>query len=271
VSTFTTNTGEKMSPSRARKLRALLVAVLIANGSSALAQLGSGVVFDPTNYFENLRSAVAAVEQAQRQLLMYQTQLKQYELMIRDSAAPAVFVWDKANGIINTVRATADAIHNYERIAGDLETYLARFKDLDYYRRSPCYSTRGITENCAAQMREQAKLRLDSQKTASDAMLKSLQAQQRSIDEDSRSLGKLQHQAEDARGQLAAIQATNQLASATANQLIQIRSLLASQQLAYAASQQAELDRQAQQTAADEAWRAGEHRKTPERVWHVAD
>lgn len=64
-----------------------------------------------------------------------------------------------------------------------------------------------------------------------------------------------------------AIQAGNQLASAQANQLLQIRSLLLAQQNAAVTLAQAQADKEAQQTAAAESFRSGSYSKSPEKKW----
>ncbi|EPE1292515.1 P-type conjugative transfer protein TrbJ, partial [Escherichia coli] len=76
-----------------------------------------------------------------------------------------------------------------------------------------------------------------------------------------------QTQATGAQGQMEAIQAANQLASAQTNQLLQIRSLLVAQQNAAATLAQAQADKESQQIAADEKALAGENTPSPKRIW----
>lgn len=72
----------------------------------------------------------------------------------------------------------------------------------------------------------------------------------------------MQTQATGAQGQMEAIQAANQLASAQTNQLLQIRSLLVAQQNAAATLAQAQADKEAQQAAASEQLRNGDNIST---------
>ena len=74
--------------------------------------------------------------------------------------------------------------------------------------------------------------------------------QQAALVDDASTLQQLQQQASGAQGQLQAIQAANQFASAQNNQLLQIRSILIAQQNAEATRQQAIVDKEAQQAAA---------------------
>jgi P-type conjugative transfer protein TrbJ len=88
-----------------------------------------------------------------------------------------------------------------------------------------------------------------------------LDEQQETLQSDADNLADLQTQATGAQGQMEAIQAANQLASAQTNQLLQIRSLLVAQQNAAATLAQAQADKEAQQIVADEKALAGEHTK----------
>ena len=74
---------------------------------------------------------------------------------------------------------------------------------------------------------------------------------------DANNLSDLQSQASDAQGQMEALGAANQLASAQANQLLQIRSLLLAQQTAATTLAQAQADKDAQQSAASIQLRNG--------------
>lgn len=64
-----------------------------------------------------------------------------------------------------------------------------------------------------------------------------------------------------------AIQAANQLASAQANQLLQIRSLLVAQQNAAATLAQVQADKEAQQTVADQRALSGVNTPSPKKNW----
>jgi P-type conjugative transfer protein TrbJ len=103
-------------------------------------------------------------------------------------------------------------------------------------------------------------------KKANDAVLRLL-TNSRHLQSDADNLADLQTQATGAQGQMEAIQAANQLASAQTNQLLQIRSLLVAQQNAAATLAQAQADKEAQQIAADEKALAGQNTPSPKRIW----
>ncbi|HCT6106986.1 TPA: conjugal transfer protein TrbJ, partial [Escherichia coli] len=87
------------------------------------------------------------------------------------------------------------------------------------------------------------------------------------LQQDADNLADLQTQASGATGQMKAIQAANQLASAQANQLLQIRSLLVAQQNAAATLAQVQADKEAQQTVADQRALSGVNTPSPKKNW----
>ncbi|HBR52033.1 MAG TPA: conjugal transfer protein TrbJ, partial [Nitrospira sp.] len=78
---------------------------------------------------------------------------------------------------------------------------------------------------------------------------------------------RLQLAAQTSNGQLEGIQHANMLASAEANQLLQIRAALLAQQNMDATRQQAQADREAMQMAADRNARQGTFQPSPRRAW----
>lgn len=111
------------------------------------------------------------------------------------------------------------------------------------------------------------RLNADGEKLANDAMIRSLDQQQLDLQADAEKLEALQKNAQDAPGQMAAIQAANQLAANQASQLMQIRALLIAQQNAEAARQARMADIEAQQAAAAVQARRGAFQKSPPREW----
>ncbi|MDD0946236.1 TrbJ/VirB5 family protein, partial [Xylella fastidiosa] len=104
-------------------------------------------------------------------------------------------------------------------------------------------------------------------KHANDAVLKGIDQQQQTLISDAATLQKLQLQATTAQGQMQALQAANQLASAQTNQLLQIRSMLAAQATAAATRASNDADKAALMEAADQRFRSGSYTKSPVKKW----
>lgn len=204
---------------------------------------------------ENVAHTLKQIEQYEKQVEQYTKQLDQYENQIQNTAAPAAYIWDQANSVINKLVQAQDMLNYYTNQAGSLEAYLSKYQDVSYYRSSPCFSSGGCSAAERAAMEDNRRIASQSQKKANDAMFKGIEQQQQNLQSDARQLERLQAAASTADGQVKAIQYASQISSQQANQLLQIRALLLAQQGAEAARSQAELDKEAKATAASEQLR----------------
>jgi P-type conjugative transfer protein TrbJ len=236
-----------------------LLASFVASIMSVPAKAGIPVI-DGTNVVQTTISAINNVQAVAKQIQQYQTQLQQYENMLQNTVAPAAYIWDQANSTINKLLQAQDTLNYYKNQTGSLDSYLKRYQDISYYRSSPCFNS---NVECTAEemqsLRNAEKDSSEARKKANDAVFKAIDQQQGTLQSDANNLADLQTQASGAQGQMQAIQAANQLASAQTNQLLQIRSLLVAQQNAATTLAQAQANKEAQQAAASEQLRNGDN------------
>ncbi|WEL55652.1 P-type conjugative transfer protein TrbJ [Pseudomonas kermanshahensis] len=204
------------------------------------------------------------IEQYTTQALQYKKQLDQYENMLKNTAAPAAYIWDQANSTISKLMEAQSMINYYTTQAGSLDSYLSKYRDTSYYKSSPCFGLGTCTEEDQAELAEHEAMASESQKTANDALFKSIKQQQENLQADSRQLERLQQAASTADGQVKAIQYANQLASQQTNQLLQLRSLMLAEQSATANRAAAELDEKARGEAQARRVTTWEYEKSPE-------
>jgi len=244
------------------------VPIFISVSLIALAAKAGIPVIDGTNVVQTTISAVNNVQAVAKQIQQYQTQLQQYESMLQNTAAPAAYIWDQANSTINKLLQAQDTLNYYKNQAGSLDSYLKRYQDINYYKSSPCFNSNiECTSAEIDALRSAERNNSEARKKANDAVFKVIDQQQQTLQQDADNVAELQSQASGATGQMKAIQAGNQLASAQANQLLQIRSLLVAQQNAAMTLAQVQADKEAQQRVADENVLAGENKQSPKRVW----
>ncbi len=247
---------------------ALLVIVITASNLTMQTANGLGIpVLDASNLPQNILTAMEAISQTAKQIQQYQTQLQQYENQLQNSMAPSAYIWDQAESTIENLVQATNTLQYYQNELGSVDAYLSKFQDASYYQDSPCFSSGGCTAAAQTAMAENRRLASESQKRANDAMFKGLEQQQANLNSDARQLQRLQAGAQGASGQLAAIGYANQLASNQSNQLLQIRSLLITQQNAVATQMQVEADQKSQQEAAAVQVRSGNFVASPARVW----
>ena len=233
-----------------------------------LQQAVAGIpVVDGLNVIQSTISAIQNVAAVTKQIEQYKTQLEQYENMLQNTVAPAAYIWDEADRTISKLLAAQDTLTYYKNQAGSLESYLSKYQDISHYSASPCFGDQGCSNEDQQAI---AKARADAstaRKQASDALLKNVDRQQDTLQADADNLAAMQHQAVTANGQMQAIQSANQLASAQANQLLQIRSLLVAQQNAVATEAQINGDRDSQQLSADHHALSGQNSPSAEKSW----
>lgn len=254
-----------MKASVAAGVVVLQVAALWMGTGSARAQ--AMAVTDLTNFAQNLVTAIEAVDQTLQMIQQTKNQLAQYEEMVRNGAAPAVYTWDKLNSIHNRLQQIGAYLSNYRHFVRDLDDYLQRFGDLDYYRGARCY---GSDLSCPArewerilqQAQQMHGLGAEARKKTLDSLMRSLQLSEEDLSQEATNLERLQQQAQTAEGHMQALQAGNQLASAQAMQLMQIRSVMVAQYRALATDAQYRYTVQVQERAASERYRRRTEQKS---------
>ena len=204
-------------------------------------------VFDATNLQQSAISAVEAVNQTLKQIEQYALQLQQYEDMIKNSIAPAAYVWDQAQRTMNKIIALQNQVEFYMSQAGNVDTYLRKFGNVAAYRGNPYFQSGGGTEENRKALLEAEELGSKAQKNAN--------------------LEQLQAKAQSSQGRMEAIQYANQLASHQSNQLLQLRGLLMAQIAAENARDQTVAAREARQQATREVIWESRYKKSSGTVW----
>lgn len=253
------------SPISAAKVASILA--FIAGVGWAVPANAQWAVIDAANVAQTTITARESISQTLRQIQQYQTQLQQYENMLRNTAAPTSNIWDQAQATMSQLRTSIDTLGYYKNTLGGVDTYLGKFKDMNTYQASRCFSYNGCSQAEWEAMQASQRLGSEAQKKANDALFHGLDRQQDAMVADARQLERLQASAQGAQGQMQAIGYANQLASHQANQLLQIRALLIAQQNAITTRNQVLADREAQEAAAAVQLRAGTFRASPARTW----
>ena len=247
------------------KTKSLLLILFLASFLPLPAKAGGIPVFDAANLQQTTLSAIEAVNQTLKQIEQYALQLQQYEDMIKNSVAPAAYVWDQAQRTMNKVIALQNQLEFYTNQAGDVNTYLRKFGSGSSYRTSPYF--KAATEENRKALMEAEELGSEAQKNANDNVVRTLEQQQTALKEDAANLEMLQANAQSSQGRMEAIQHANQLASHQANQLLQLRGLLMAQIAAENARAQPVAAREARQQAANEAFFESRHEKSDDIGW----
>lgn len=259
-----------------KNLTALWIAILLVIGSaghSSNIRAGGMAVIDMANIKQTSITAYENVEMRLKQIDQYRTQLQQYENMLRNTVAPAAYVWAKAEYTMNRLVQASNTLKYYQD-QGGVENYLNRYRNASYYSGSPCFNLGGNCTDTAWDLIKQGQnTSTNAQKSANDASLRGLEIHQDGAPLDAAHLQLLQSRAETAGGQLEAIQYANQLAAYQSNQLLQLRTMMIAQFNAENAKNQALVDKEAINQAAHQA---ATKRLSPvnfpaAKIWNVRD
>lgn len=205
-------------------------------------------VVDALNTFQSTISAIEDVNQTVQMAEQYKTQLEQLQDQQINSAMPSAWIWDQADKTIGSVLKAVDAVSPMVG-AGGLDEYLGGFKSLDEYSDAQmvkCYQMAGCLATHNEEVIASQNQRSQQQSMANQAAIRNVVEQQKLIVQDAGNLRRLQSMAQGSQGRLAAIQAGNQLMSAQANNLLQLRTILLSQQQMQAAQAQAQTEGEAE-------------------------
>lgn len=243
-----------------QKLAYLTVRTLAATICLSQTAYANLPVIDMTNLLESVRQTTQQIQQ-------YKTQLSQYENMLDNSKNLDTFTWSEANKTMDNLVNSIDTLDYYKKQAGSLNQYLSRYQDETHYRNSPCFNGGDCTKAELNALQQKGANASEAQKRANDALLRGIEIQEESMKADARQLTRLQEQAQGASGQMAALQAANQLASSQTTQLLHIRGLMVAEQNAQATRLAAIADKEAMQAAADERFRQGSFKKSSGKTW----
>lgn len=240
--------------------KAISFSILLLLGTSSPAFAAGIPVLDVSNLGQTTVTALENVQQTLKQVEQYALQLKQYETEIKNTLAPTAYIWSQAQKTMNKVQSLQEQLDYYSSMdSSDLEKYLARFGNVNFYKDSEHfgYETASTTREAA----------IEASKMANDGLTQTLANQHSAVASDARDLEDLQATAQTATGRLEAIQYTNQLLAQQANQLLQLRSTLLAQAAAENARQQAETTEAAMKAAAMDKILESAFVKSEKRQW----
>jgi len=243
-----------------RNALSLLILLGLSTGTVGTASAGGIPVLDVSNLAQSTVSALEAVQQTIKQVEQYALQVQQWENEVKNTLAPAAYIWSKAQKTMSKAQDLQGQLNSYSTMGqSDLERHLSKFGNVNYYKDSENF---GPME--ASQTREKT---IAASKNANDEATKTLAYQYKAVADDAHELEQLQVAAQSASGRMEAIQYSNQLMAHQSNQLLQLRSTL----LAISAAENAQLTAQnteaAMKAASMEKYLKGVYEKSEKRQW----
>ena len=88
-------------------------------------------VLDVSNLGQTTMTAIEAVKQTAKQVQQYALQLQQFENMVKNTIAPAAYVWSEVGLMQNKMFSIQDQYNYYKN--GGIEKYLNRFGNVIFH------------------------------------------------------------------------------------------------------------------------------------------
>jgi len=221
-------------------VRSAFLSVSLLTSSIVLPAQAQWTVFDPQNYAQNLLSAARALQQINNQIQSLQNQAVMLQNMASD-LNPLKDV-SELSGMVNSLSQITSLMNQAQGISFNVNATMAAWTKS--YPNSYAAGTGGVTLAADAQQRWQ-----NSMSAFQDTLKVQAQVVQ-NVQADSATLTKLTADSQNATGNLAVSQATNQLIALSTKQQLQIQNLMATQYRATALDQarnaEAEQDGQTQ-------------------------
>ena len=237
----------KVSPSHSRVRKYLIASALGLGATGALimavalptTRAQAIVVFDPSNYSQNVLTAARTLQQINNQIRSLQNQAQS---LINQARNLTTISFPELQAITQTLQ-------QIDRLMGQAQGIQFRIANLDQQFRAlfPMSFDQALTSN---QRVIEARTRLDTSMAAYKQTM-GVQAQVvENVQADARTLSGIVARSQGAEGALQAQQATNQLLALTAKQQFQIQNLMAAQYRAQAIEQARRVQGEAEARAA---------------------
>lgn len=189
------------------------------------ASLSSGTwpVIDYTAIAESIKQGLQQIQIYTNAVSQLQTQINTYEHQVLQATgiAQAAQIYSQVQSLEYQVTGTLNMFRN----GGGLQGYIQNAQDVNYWLAA---SNTSYTGNPGSYWST-------TQKTANDQMVNLIAQEEKQIEADTRVLSQLQSQSRSAGTQRAALDVANQLSSLQQKQLMEIRTLMVSEQQALAA------------------------------------
>lgn len=207
----------------------LTIALLLAWSLSSLnTAVASGIpVFDGANVSQTTMTAFENIAQTLKQIQQYKTQLEQYENMLQNTKNLENFNWGNVNQTITQLQNAMQTLSKAKQQLGSVEAYVSKYENL--YKNHPCFTSSNCSVADKAALKQNMEALNDYKKSSNSNVLKGIENQLNAIQTDASTLKKLQSGAQDAEGQMEALQYANQINSLNAAQTMQLRKMLLQQ------------------------------------------
>ncbi|MDE7314438.1 MAG: hypothetical protein K2N11_01905 [Mucispirillum sp.] len=130
----------------------ILFIILLCFYSKAYAQVT--LVEDLANLPHNILSSVEAVEMVSEQIKQYKLIKEEFELLVKNSAAPYFYVYNEVQNFDENVERLKKRFEKFSDPKA-VDDYFKKYYDINWYRSSPCFKAGGCTDEDLDRLEQQ--------------------------------------------------------------------------------------------------------------------
>jgi P-type conjugative transfer protein TrbJ len=234
----------------------LTIAAIALTAALPLASPGTGIpVIDVSAIAQSIKQGLTQLQQYSTELSQYQTQLLQYksQLLQATGIGQAAQIWGQAKQTLASVTGTVNMFRN----GGALQGYLQNAQNVNYW----------LASSPTQYGPQSAGYWSTTQQTANGQMVKEIAQQEAQIQADAQTLQRLTSQATSVQTQRQALDLANEMSGLQQKSLLEIRTLLVSQQQAVAARSGATSNDEAMRQAATQQMYSTQIAPQPRTGW----
>lgn len=150
--------------------RVMILLFLIFFNDKVYAQL---IVEDIANLPHNILTSVTAVEQVTKQAEQYKLAVQEFELMVKNSAAPYFYVYDQVKSFDENVEDLKERFSQFTD-PNEVDKYFKKYYDMNWYRSSQCFQMGGCSAADLDRLSEQRAERIKTLTNISTNIKKSM-------------------------------------------------------------------------------------------------
>lgn len=129
-------------------------------------------VIDGINLPQNVMAAVNSYNSFLEQVAQVAQIKQELEFTIRNTLAPAFWVWDEFKSLEANLQNLKGKIEYFAN--GGLEDYLKTYINADFYKSSPCFKLGGCNQSEMAELKSEQRKRLEAMRQTSGVVAKGI-------------------------------------------------------------------------------------------------
>jgi P-type conjugative transfer protein TrbJ len=205
------------------KKNAAAFAVACILGMTANPAMSTGIpTIDVANLMPNMLTYIENTLSTVEQTIQSVTQLTMLETYLKNTIGPIVNIWDRANNIVARVNGLESRLRNAISNMGNLNAYLDKYTDLNFYRTS-CAAKGRCSDADLLRMAEQLGKASADLTEAYKGLTTYIDDQEKAMNDDAKEIGNIAKNAGQSQGQMQALQNINMLLANLSTQMLEAR------------------------------------------------